>query len=78
MRAGPLNGISPADPHFDPFWARANEAQIPVILHNLFGRFRDLQMLSVENGSTWVPSLLKDLDKTAMVTVSTQGEEIRI
>ena len=32
-------------------------------------------MLSIENGSSWVPGLLKDLDKTAMVTVSTQGEK---
>jgi predicted TIM-barrel fold metal-dependent hydrolase len=122
LRAGPLNGISPADPHFDPFWARVNEAEIPVILHigvsgynpivgamwgeepnvtememtpflfyscfgkrpimdtiacfifhNLFGRFPKLRMLSVENGSTWLPGLLKDLDMSARVSVSTQG-----
>ncbi|MBB83902.1 MAG: amidohydrolase [Deltaproteobacteria bacterium] len=124
LRAGPLNGVSPADPHFDPFWARVNEANVPVILHigvsgynpivgamwgedpnvsetemspflyytcfgkrpildtiacfilhNLFGRFPNLRMLSIENGSAWVPGLLKDLDKTALVTVSTQGEK---
>ena len=124
MRAGPLGGISPADPHFDPFWARVDEARVPVILHigvsgyngivgamwgedpnvsetemspflyytcfgkrpimdtiaafilhNLFGRFPNLRMLSIENGSTWVPSLLADLDKCAQVTVSTQGEK---
>ena len=27
---GPL---SPGDPHFDPFWARVNEAGIAVIVH---------------------------------------------
>jgi len=119
-----LNRISPADPHFDPFWARVNEAEIPVILHigvsgynpivgamwgenpdvsetemtpflyytcfgqrpildtiacfifhNLFGRFPKLRMLSIENGSTWVPGLLKDLDKSGRVTVSTQGDK---
>lgn len=124
LRAGPLNGISPAAPHFDPFWARVNEARIPVILHigvsgynpvvgamwgedpnvsetemspflyytcfgkrpildtiacfilhNLFGRFPDLRICSIENGSSWVRDLMKDLDKTAMVTVSTQGEK---
>jgi len=122
LRAGPLNGISPADPHFDPFWARLNEAQIPLILHiglsgynpiiggmwgenpnvsetemgpfmyytcfgkrpvmdtiacfilhNLFGRFPNLRVLSIENGSSWVPGLLNDLDRSSMVTVSTQG-----
>ena len=123
LRAGPLNGISPADPHFDPFWARVNEAEIPVILHigvsgynpvvgamwgenpnvsesemspflyytcfgkrpimdtiaclifhNLFGRFPKLKMMSIENGSSWIPEFLKDIDKSGMVTVSTQGE----
>ena len=122
LRAGPLFGISPADPHFDPFWSRVNEARIPVILHigisgynpvvgsmwgeepevtesemspflyytcfgkrpimdtiacfvfhNLFGRFPNLRILSIENGSTWVPSLLADMDSAARVTVSTQG-----
>lgn len=111
LRTGPFRGRSPADPHFDPFWARVNEAGIPVVLHvslstyeteisriwgeatdstmgsfsafqwyttfmqrpivdtlaalvfgNLFGRFPGLRILSVENGSSWVPSLLRDLD----------------
>lgn len=124
LRPGPLNGISPADPHFDPFWARVNEAEIPVILHigvsgynaivgamwgekpdvseiemspflyytcfgkrpimdtiacfifhNLFGRFPKIKMLSVENGSSWIPEFLKDIDKSGMVTVSTQGDK---
>jgi hypothetical protein len=34
-----------------------------MILHNLFGRFPTLKMLSVENGSLWVPYLLAVMDK---------------
>jgi predicted TIM-barrel fold metal-dependent hydrolase len=30
---GPAYGRSPADPHFDPFWARVNEAGIAVAIH---------------------------------------------
>lgn len=112
LRPGPVAGRSPADPHFDPFWARVQEAGIAVafhisesgynekfstawgeeanptshqqsafqwtffygdrpimetigalVLHNLFGRFPDVQVLSVENGSLWVPYLLKAMDK---------------
>lgn len=112
MLPGPAYGRSPADPHFDPFWARANEAKLAVayhigdsgyldrysvdwgeqanprtyqrsafqwasffgdrpimetlsalIFHNLFGRYPDVKVLSVENGSIWVPYLLKVMDK---------------
>lgn len=112
IRIGPAAGRSPADPHFDPFWARANEAGLTVayhvgesgynemmsvhwgeapnpsshsqsafqwtnfygdrpimdtvsalILHNLFGRYPRIRVLSVENGSLWVPYLLKVMDK---------------
>jgi predicted TIM-barrel fold metal-dependent hydrolase len=112
LRAGPAFGRSPADPWFDPFWARVNEAGLAVsfhigessynqlystswgeqpepsaydqsafqwcmfygdrpimdtvaalILHNLFGRFPRVRVYSVENGSLWVPYLLKQLDK---------------
>src|SRR5260370_38036807 len=30
---GPTGGRSPADPLFDPFWATAAEAGIPVVVH---------------------------------------------
>ena len=30
---GPIAGRSPADPHFDPFWARCAEAGVPVVFH---------------------------------------------
>jgi len=112
LRPGPAFGRSPADPHFDPFWARIDEAQIAVAFHigesgynemmsvhfgeqanppshrqsamqwasfygdrpimdtissmifyNLFGRFPRLRVLSVENGSLWVPYLMKVMDK---------------
>jgi predicted TIM-barrel fold metal-dependent hydrolase len=33
LRAGPAFGRSPADPYFDPFWARLDEARVPVAFH---------------------------------------------
>jgi predicted TIM-barrel fold metal-dependent hydrolase len=112
MRPGPAYGRSPADPYFDPFWARVNEARVAVsfhisesgynelystawgeaanpsshrqsalqwsnfygdrpimdtiaalIFHNLFGRYPDINVLSVENGSLWVAYLTKQMDK---------------
>lgn len=113
LRPGPTgSGYSPADPVYDPFWARVNEAGVAVachmsesgynellsphwgefpyptshkqsalqwtsfvsdrpimdmvaalILHNLFGRYPNIRVMSVENGSLWVPYLLKQMDK---------------
>lgn len=112
IRPGPAFGRSPADPYFDPFWSRVNEARILVcfhigesgynemmsvhfgeeanpashfqsafqwtnfygdrpimdtvsalILHNLFGRFPNINVLSVENGSLWCSYLMKVMDK---------------
>ena len=34
-----------------------------LIYHNFFGRFPNVKVLSVENGSLWVPYLLKVMDK---------------
>ncbi|MCH2169920.1 amidohydrolase [Myxococcota bacterium] len=34
-----------------------------LIFHNLFGRFPNIRVLSVENGSLWVPYLMKVMDK---------------
>jgi predicted TIM-barrel fold metal-dependent hydrolase len=111
VRTGAVNGKSPAHPDFDPFWARVQEAGVPValhitvsgyerllsefwgedphaehaersgfqwysvfatrpamdtfaalIFHNLFGRFPRLKVLSVENGSRWVGTLLDEMD----------------
>jgi predicted TIM-barrel fold metal-dependent hydrolase len=112
LRPGPASGRSPADLHFDPFWARLNEARVPVAFHiaesgynelvsahwgeepnpssheqsafqwscmygdrpimdtlaalifgNLFGRFETVNVISVENGSLFVPYLMKVMDK---------------
>lgn len=111
IRLGPVGGRSPAHPDFDPFWARVQEANVPVALHitasgyeraiselwgedprndhpersgfqwysvfatrpamdsfaalvfhNLFGRFPRLKVLSVENGSRWIETLLHEMD----------------
>jgi predicted TIM-barrel fold metal-dependent hydrolase len=111
---GPVAGRSPADPAFDPFWARVSEAGLLVgfhgaesgyneqfsvawgeharppagaqspfqracffgerpiadtlaalVLHNLFGRFPELQVISVENGAWWAPALLSAIDRGA-------------
>ena len=32
VTGGPVNGRSPGEPHFDPFWARCEEASINVVL----------------------------------------------
>jgi hypothetical protein len=102
---------SPADPEFDPFWARVNEAGITVVVHagdsgyssqgyakdgfaatfegagkpsikmlaieraaydfllsvsfdQLFDRFPNVRMASVENGSEFLPDLFKKLTST--------------
>jgi predicted TIM-barrel fold metal-dependent hydrolase len=33
LRPGPFGGRSPADPHFDPFWAAVASAGVPVVFH---------------------------------------------
>jgi predicted TIM-barrel fold metal-dependent hydrolase len=112
LRPGPAFGRSPADPHFDPFWSRIDEAKLAVAFHisesgynemmsvhfgepanppshrqsafqwtnfygdrpimdtfsslifyNLFGRFPNVRALSVENGSLFVPYLMRVMDK---------------
>jgi predicted TIM-barrel fold metal-dependent hydrolase len=120
LRPGPVNGRSPADPLFDPFWSRVEEAGAVVayhsgnagytgfvsplwgedpsppahrmsafqwitcfadrpimdtlaalVLHNLFGRFPGIRVLSVENGSLWAPYLYRTLDR--MVGMAQNG-----
>ncbi|MFN0093043.1 MAG: amidohydrolase family protein [Acidimicrobiales bacterium] len=112
LAAGPAYGRSPADPVFDPFWARMHEARVLCAIHvgdagynrreaaawgeearpathsqsafqwthcfgdrpimetisaliygNLFGRFPNVKVVSVENGSLFVGYLLKLMDK---------------
>jgi predicted TIM-barrel fold metal-dependent hydrolase len=33
LKAGPAYGRNPADPYFDPFWAKVNEANVSVAFH---------------------------------------------
>ncbi|MEZ4331378.1 MAG: amidohydrolase family protein [Myxococcota bacterium] len=122
LRPGPIYGRSPADPWFDPFWARAEEAGLLValhigvsgytdffgrawgedpnvteqtmtpfqfltcfgarpaqdtfaalVLHGLFDRFPRLRAASIENGSDWVPGLVKSLEKVGRVAITSQG-----
>lgn len=122
LRPGPVYGRSPADPHFDPFWARVEEAGLlgavhigvsgyvdffgrawgedpnvteqtmtafqfltcfgarpaqdtlaALVLHGLFDRFPKLRVASIENGSDWVPALLKNLEKVGRVAITSQG-----
>jgi predicted TIM-barrel fold metal-dependent hydrolase len=112
LRPGPAYGRSPGDPHFDPFWARINEARACVVFHitepgynemwstrwghqanpsayhmsawqwlhchgdrpimetisalifdNVFGRFPNVRVASIEHGSAWVPYLIEQMDK---------------
>lgn len=112
LRPGPQAGKAPGHPDFDPFWARVDEARVPVafhisesgynemfsarwgeepnptshqqsalqwtcfygdrpimdtiaslIFHNLFGRFPNVSVVSIENGSLWVPYLMAAMDK---------------
>jgi predicted TIM-barrel fold metal-dependent hydrolase len=102
-----LGHISPFHTHFDPFWARVNEAGITVIVHagdsgfnsngyaddafdafeagkpsirtlrierpafdffvstifdKLFLRFPNVRIASVENGSAWLPGVLRAIE----------------
>jgi predicted TIM-barrel fold metal-dependent hydrolase len=119
IRTGPVNGRSPADPHFDPFWRTVEETGVTVIfhfdtsdypeivaskwsedprrtafelsplqafhsyidrpirdtlaalvLHNLFGRFPKVQVISIEFGAFWLRPLLKAMDKAVMFAAS--------
>ncbi len=112
LLAGPQAGRSPADPYFDPFWARISEARAVVAFHtgetgynqmfstewgeepnptsftqsafqwmnffgdrpiietltslifmNLFDRFPNLRVASIEFGSIWVRYILESIDK---------------
>jgi len=112
LRPGHAYGRSAADPYFDPFWSRINEARIAVLFHqgegghnkalaplwgydpdahvfkfsawqwlnsygdvavmaalsqliydNLFGRFPNIKVASVENGAGWLPYFMDRIDK---------------
>jgi predicted TIM-barrel fold metal-dependent hydrolase len=42
LNPGPAYGRSPADPHFDPFWARVQEAGVPVIFHIGYSGYNEM------------------------------------
>ncbi len=42
VNTGPIDGRSPADPHFDPFWARVQEIGMVVVHHIGSGPFNEL------------------------------------
>ena len=46
------------------------DAIAALILHNLFGRFPGIELLTIENGSAWVPELLRSIDKAAKVGIA--------
>jgi predicted TIM-barrel fold metal-dependent hydrolase len=48
VTTGPIEGRSPGDPHFDPFWARAQEAGANVVYH--IGRTPFSEMYNVPWG----------------------------
>lgn len=56
MRAGPAYGRSPADPHFDPFWSRVNEAALTVAFH--LGESGYLRRYSTDWGEDPHPKVL--------------------
>jgi predicted TIM-barrel fold metal-dependent hydrolase len=55
-------------------WATCNferpivDTIMALILHNLFGRFPNVRVLSIENGSDWVAHTLKSMDKAYKLT----------
>jgi predicted TIM-barrel fold metal-dependent hydrolase len=45
------------------FWERPiMDTLSALVLHNVFGRFPEMQAMSIENGSAWVPYLLRVMD----------------
>jgi predicted TIM-barrel fold metal-dependent hydrolase len=48
LTAGPVEGRSPADPCFDPFWARCQEARLNIVYH--IGRTPFSEMYNVPWG----------------------------
>jgi predicted TIM-barrel fold metal-dependent hydrolase len=60
----------PASPQQSPFQRACFFGERPImdtlaamVLHNVFGRHPQLQAMSVENGSAWVPYLLRVMEK---------------
>ncbi len=54
ITTGPVDGKTPADSHFDPFWARVQEAGLPVVFHIGEGGFN--QMYASQWGEAATPA----------------------
>ncbi len=54
ITTGPVAGKTPADSHFDPFWARVQEAGVPVVFHIGEGGFN--QMYASQWGEEATPA----------------------
>jgi len=54
LRPGPQGGRSPADPCYDPFWARLEEAGVPAVFHT--GEFGYNELYSVAWGENPNPT----------------------
>ena len=65
------DGDNPSHQQSPLQWAICNterpvvDTLIALTLHNLFGRFPDVKIVSIENGSNWLKPLLKTVDKAA-------------
>jgi len=118
----PVQGRSPADPVFDPFWSRVQDLGLKVAFHtgfegftylygshwsedphrhvgqwsafqhyvgygaraisdalaalvlqNLFGRFPGVEIISIENGSSWLPWMMEQMDHAALIGANGQN-----
>jgi predicted TIM-barrel fold metal-dependent hydrolase len=79
LRPGPLYGRSPADPYFDPFWSRINEARTVVGFHAIGGRspyddmFEDCWSKPAANDRAYMMNLRQALfpgERPAMDTIT--------
>src|SRR5262249_44338633 len=69
LRPGPVYGRSPADPYFDPFWARLAEAGVPLVLHIGISGYPDLY------GTQWgEPGDVTESEMSAFQWVTCFGE----
>jgi predicted TIM-barrel fold metal-dependent hydrolase len=65
------NPLNPSHAQSPLQWALCNterpltDTLTALTLHNLFGRHPDIKIVSIENGSNWLPHLLKTVDKAA-------------
>jgi predicted TIM-barrel fold metal-dependent hydrolase len=71
----PLWGEDPSPPVFEQsLWQwtccwqprAVVDTLVSMLHHNLFGRFPGLQILSIENGADWLPSLCYNVDRAAV------------